>query len=71
MSNLTIEEQSILKRISDRPELQPYLFDQIKHLKWFDTLKNKGFFDVYTKARKNNREAHSAVKKFMANALHI
>jgi len=32
---------------------------------------NKGYFDVYTKARKNNREAHSAVKKFMANALHI
>ena len=46
MSSLTLDEISILDRAIDKPELQSHVFKKIKKLKWFDTLKEKGFFDA-------------------------
>ncbi len=46
MSNLTLDEISILDRVIDKPELQPRLFEKIKKLKWFDVLKEKGLLDA-------------------------
>ena len=35
------------------------------------TFNDKGHFDLYLKARKENKESSSAAKKFIANALDI
>ena len=48
MSNLSPKENDLLQRIISKVELQPYFFEKAKGLKWFEPLKENGFFDPTT-----------------------
>lgn len=45
MSDLSIEEQDLLKRIANKPELQPLFFRKATGKKWFGALYEAGYFD--------------------------
>ena len=48
MSNLSPKETDLLQRVISKVELQPYFFEKAKRLKWFEPLKESGFFDPTT-----------------------
>ena len=45
MDNLTKEEKEVMAFIKDDPVLQPLFFTEIKGLKWFFPLQEKGYFN--------------------------
>lgn len=47
MANLTLttKQKNALERVSDHPELQPYLFNEAKGLAWFDAFVEKGWLN--------------------------
>lgn len=44
MSELSVEEKSLLHLIEDDPDLRPAFFQKVKGLKWFFPLKKEGYF---------------------------
>ena len=46
MSDLSTEEQDLLKRIANKPELQPLFFRKAKGKKWFGALYEAGYFNA-------------------------
>jgi len=46
MTNLTIEEISLLQKVEREPDLKPYFFKKIKNIKWFESLDEAGFFSL-------------------------
>ena len=44
MSELSVNEKDLLKRIQDNPELRRLFFGKVKGLKWFDALYDSGYF---------------------------
>ena len=48
MSDLSPKEIDLLQRVVSKEELQPYFFEKAKGLKWFEPLRESGFFDPAT-----------------------
>ena len=46
VSELSVEEQDLLKRIENKPELQPLFFRKAKGKKWFGAFYKAGYFDA-------------------------
>ena len=46
MSELSVEEQDLLERIENKPELQPLFFRKAKGKKWFGAFYKAGYFDA-------------------------
>ncbi len=46
MSDLSVEEQDLLKRIENKPELQPLFFRKAKGKKWFGAIYEAGYFNA-------------------------
>lgn len=44
MTELTIQEASLIEKVQREPELESYFFNRIKRLKWFSDLESAGFF---------------------------
>ena len=43
--SLNPKEDDLLGRVVSKIELQPIFFKKVKGLKWFDPLKDRGFFN--------------------------
>ena len=48
MTELSVDERDLLKRVKDKPELKPLFLRKVKGLKWFDTLSSEGYFNAET-----------------------
>ena len=51
MTELSSEERDLLRRIDARAESRPIFFQQLRGLKWFNALKERGFFDDHNNPR--------------------
>lgn len=45
MSSLSPTQKDAIKKIVEKPQLQSFFFKEVTGLKWFDELKNHGFFN--------------------------
>ena len=45
MKDLNANERDVLRRIKDKPDLQPLFFSKAIGLKWFNDLQREGYFD--------------------------